>query len=191
MLSMLPTMSKRTTGLTLSILGVMALTPDSLLIRKVDSVPMWTILFYRNFTFGIFMLVGLLITEKWNTWKKIRALGMWGALTGLLFGFSIMIIFIAIMNTSAANVLVIQASNPVFATIFSYFILGEKVTRLTAGTSLVCVAAIVLIFAGDVAEGSDSEQGGNESLGLLCAVLSSVSFGLYIVMLRWLSLGKG
>jgi len=137
------------------------------------------------------MLAGLLITEKWDAWKKIRALGMWGALTGLLFGFSIMVIFIAIMNTSAANVLVIQASNPVFATIFSYFILGEKVTRLTAGTSLVCVAAIVLIFAGDVAEGSDSEQGGNESIGLLCAVASSVTFGLYVVMLRWLSLGKG
>ncbi len=130
------------------------------------------------------------MTEKWNSWNKIRALGLWGLVAGLIFGFSFMIIFIAIMYTSAANVLVIQASNPVFATIFSWFILGEKVTRLTLGTSIVCIAAIILIFAGEAAGGS-SEDGKRETIGLLCAMASSITFGLYVVMIRWLSTGDG
>mmetsp|Transcript_37248 Transcript_37248/g.64365 ORF Transcript_37248/g.64365 Transcript_37248/m.64365 type:complete len:385 (-) Transcript_37248:84-1238(-) len=191
MTSVFDKFSKRTTGLTLTVFGVLALTPDSLLVRKVANVPVYTILFYRNLLFALFMLVGLAISEKWNTWNKIRALGRWGTFTGLVFGFSITAMLVALANTSAANVLVIQASNPVFAAIFSWYLLKEKATKLTIGTSLVCIAAIILIFAGEVAEGNDSEQVGNNSFGLLCAIGSSVSFGLYIVMLRWLSLGKG
>jgi drug/metabolite transporter (DMT)-like permease len=185
-----PALSKRTTGLALSILGVLALTPDSILIRKVEHVPMFTVLFYRNFIFAVFMVAWLFITDRWNSWYKLRALGWWGLFAGLVFGASIILLFIAIMTTSAASVLVIQASNPVFAAIFSWFILGEKITKLTLGTSIVCIAAIILIFAGDVSEGGGSDDGHNSSSGLFCAVGSSITFGLYVVLLRWLSLGK-
>jgi drug/metabolite transporter (DMT)-like permease len=177
-------MSNRSKGVFLSVVGVLALTPDSILVRKVAHVPNATVLFYRNVIFATVMLIGLLVTEKWNTWNKLRSLGRWGFFTGIVFGASLWFIIVGIQNTAAANVLVIQASNPVFAAIFSYLIMGETMSRLTLGTSAVCVLAIALIFAGST--GGESTHG-NNTLGLIYAVASSVSFGLYMVMLRWLA----
>ena len=179
-------MTARSKGVALSALGVLALTPDSLLVRKVAHVPDQTVLFYRNLSFALFMLISLLMTEKWNSWNKIKALGKWGILSGVVFGSSLWLMAAAIQNTAAANVLVIQASNPVFAAMFSWLIMKESMTRLTLGTSAVCIIAIILIFAGDV--GSSSSEGKNNTLGLLFAVASSSTFGFYVVMLRWLSI---
>ena len=187
--SILPNFSKRTTGLAFSILGVLAFTPDSILIRKVEHVPMFTVLFYRNSLFAIFMILYIIMSNGMSSLNKLYALGGWGTFAGLVFGATILLLFTAIMTTSAASVLVIQASNPVFAAIFSWFILGEKVTKLTLGTCLVCIGAIVLIFVGEAIEESSDDTNHGTS-GLFCAVGSSVSFGLYVVLLRWLSVGK-
>lgn len=183
-------MSDRSKGIFLSVMGVMALTPDSILIRKVSHVPDHTVLFYRNLIFALVMLIGLVIVEKRNTWNKIKALGKWGTATGFIFGASLWFIILGIQKTAAANVLVIQASNPVFAAIFSWFILGERMSKLTLGTSAVCILAIILIFAGDVGSSSsdDANSASDNTAGLLFAVGSSSTFGLYVVMLRWLSI---
>jgi drug/metabolite transporter (DMT)-like permease len=167
-------------------MGVMALTPDSLLIRKCEDVPDQTVLFYRFLFFAVIMTMGLLYTERWNSWKKLKALGRYGVMTGLIFGASLWFIIVGIQNTAAANVLVIQASNPVFAAIFSWLIMKETMTKLTLATSGVCLLAIILIFIGDI--GHSSSGGGNNTLGLLYSVASSVSFGLYMVLLRWLTI---
>lgn len=177
----------RTKGVLLSVLGVLCLTPDSLLVRKVGHVPSMTVLFYRNLIFGVIMLLGLLITEKKNSWNKLMGLGKWGLFAGVLFGFSLWFMVIAFINTAAANVLVIQAANPLFAAIFSWFIMGETITKLTMATSAACVVAIVLIFIGETLEKSSSSSG-NNTLGLLFAIGSSTSFGLYVVMLRFVPL---
>lgn len=179
-------LSNRSKGVMFSVLGVLCLTPDSLLIRKCGGVPDQTVLFYRHLIFGIIMLIGHIITEKWNSWNKLLALGKWGLFTGVIFGASLWFLPMGIQNTAAANVLVIQASNPVFAAIFSWIIMRESMSKLTLGTSVVCIFAIILIFAGDV--GNSSGGGGNNTAGLLYSVGSSVTFGLYVVMIRWLSL---
>jgi drug/metabolite transporter (DMT)-like permease len=178
-------LSNRSKGVLYSVAGVMALTPDSLLIRLCAGVPNQTVLFYRNIIFGTAMLIGLIVTEKWNAWNKLKALGKWGLFTGVIFGASLWFIIVGIQKTAAANVLVIQAANPVFAAIFSWFIMREALSKITLATSAVCVVAIILIFIGNV--NGDSSNGSDNTAGLLYAVASSVSFGLYMVMLRWLS----
>lgn len=179
--------TNRTKGVLLSVVGVMCLTPDSLLVRQVANVPNMTVLFYRNLIFAVVMLVGLLVTEKKNSWNKLKGLGKWGVFTGVIFGSSIWFMPIALMNTAAANVLVIQAANPLFAAIFSWLIMRESITKVTFATSVVCVIAIVLIFVGDT-QGNSSSSEGNNTLGLMFAVGSSVTFGFYVVMLRFMSL---
>lgn len=178
---------KRSKGLLLSIVGVLCLTPDSLLVRQVAHVPNMTVLFYRNMIFAVTMSIGLLVTEKENSWNKLKGLGKWGVFTGVIFGASLWFIIIGIMNTAAANVLVIQAANPLFAAIFSWVIMREAITKLTFATSMVCVVAIVLIFIGEALKGSSSSGGGDDTLGLIMAVASSVTFGLYVVMLRFMA----
>lgn len=181
-------LTNRTKGVLLSVFGVLCLTPDSLLVRQTARVPNMTVLFYRNMIFAVVMLIGLLITERKNSWNKLKGLGKWGLFTGVIFGSSLWFMPIALMNTAAANVLVIQAANPLFAAIFSWLIMRESITRVTLATSVMCVIAIVLIFVGDLQGGGSSSSGGDNTLGLLFAIASSITFGLYIVMLRFMAL---
>lgn len=177
----------RTKGVLLSVVGVLCLTPDSLLVRQTAHVPNMTVLFYRNLIYGTVVTVCLLFSEGRNSWNKLKGLGKLGLFTGVIFGASLWFMPIALMNTAAANVLVIQAANPLFSAMFSWLIMRESMTRITFATSVVCVIAIVLIFAGDLQGGGSSSEGDN-TLGLLFAVASSITFGLYIVMLRYMAL---
>jgi drug/metabolite transporter (DMT)-like permease len=179
--------SDRSKGLFYSIVGVLVLTPDSLLIRQCNA-PVYTALFYRNLIFAFVMTVGLLVSENYSyerSINKLKALGKWGFITGVIFGASLWFIVVSLQNTAAASTLVIQASNPVFAAIFSYYIMGEVITKLTFATSVTCILAIVIIFVGSLVGGATS--GKNDMFGLVMAVASSASFGLYIALLRWLS----
>ena len=178
-------LSDRSKGIFLSVVGILALTPDALLLRKTSHIPNYNVLFYRFLSFAMFMFVGLLITEGKNCLNKIKDLGRWGTATGIVFGAAQLFIAIGMQNTAAANVLVIESFNPVFAMIFSWLIIHESTSNLTFGTSVVCILAILLIFIGDY---NESDSNSSNSIGLLFAIGASVLFGLYVVMLRWLSL---
>lgn len=101
----------------------------------------------------------------------------------MVWGGSNVAIGYAFQNTAVATVLVINASNPVFSAIFGYFLLGEVPPIRTICASIVCIGAIALIFAGEVNSGS-----GNSIGGVLASLASSISMGLYFVLLRLLSI---
>ena len=102
-------------------------------------------------------------------------------LAGLLWGVSNFFFTIAVQNTAAANVLVINASNTVFSSIFAYFLLGEPIPLRTAATILVCFGAIVLVFSSELGGGIDG-LGGN-----LYALAAAVLLGLYLPLCRYKS----
>ena len=176
--------SSRTRGTLYAVIGVLALTPDSLLIREVAHVPNFTVMFYRNLAFGVTMFMQLVVTEKANTINTLKALGWWGTFAGLIVGASNLFIVLAFQQTAIANVLVILASNPIFAAIFSAILLRETMDLRTTLTCVVCIGAIVLIFAGELGGGTTGVS------GLLYAVASSVTFGLYFALLRWITVGQ-
>ena len=171
-----------TRGSVFAIIGVLALSPDALLLRKVASVPNFTVQFYRNLAYSFVMTMQLLVMERQNSWKKFTSLGRWGLFAGCVVGINNLFMVLALQHTAVANVLVIRASSPIFSTFFSYLILNEKLSVRTGSTCVVCIGAIVLIFA--------SEFNGKSSdvLGLLFALGSSILFGLYLVLMRWLTI---
>ena len=79
---------------------------------------------------------------------SINFIGVFGWCAGLLWGASNMFFTSAVQSTAVANVLVIVASNTVFSSIFSYFLLGELIPLRMWITSAICFGAIALIFSG-------------------------------------------
>ena len=180
-------MSDRSYGTFLTVLGVLILCPDTLLLREVSSTNLWTVIFYRHLFFAVFVLLFVFLSKDGNlprTWDDIHSLGWLGLLAGIVQGISMLLFTIGVEYTAAANVVVINATNPVFSSIFSYFILRELIPLKTIIVIIISFVAILIIFSGDFGSGPKS----GFLIGNLCAVGAAVSVGLYFVLIRLASI---
>lgn len=78
--------------------------------------------------------------------------------------------------TTSANAILLQYTAPVFAAIFGYLILKEKVGKVDWLTIVIVTGGMVLFFIDDL-------SGGN-MFGNIIAILSGITFALQAVLLR-------
>jgi drug/metabolite transporter (DMT)-like permease len=113
-------------GLLLMVLAVLVLTPDSLLISLIESDP-WTLVFWRGLLTALTLTVALAVMHGRDMIKKTWEVGLPGIFAGLLFGCSTISFVMSVRLTTAANALVVVASMPLFAVVFTLIFLKEKV----------------------------------------------------------------
>lgn len=130
------------------------------------------------------MLV-FILRERRHTIEKFKEIGKVGVLASISWGAANFFFTTAVQQTAVANVLVINASNPMFSAILGLLLLKERIPIHTIICCVVCFGAILLIFSTEL--GSDS----NNLVGMICALLSSVLMGLYFVLLRVASKYEG
>ncbi|RYY68762.1 EamA family transporter [archaeon] len=179
-------LSKQVFGTSICLLGVLILTPDSLLIRLTASkVPLWSLIFFRYLFVSLSCCVLLVLKERNNVFATIATTGRYGVMAGFVWGVSNFLVTVALLTANAANVLVILAANPLFSAVFSYVVLKEVVKVHTILASLVCFGAILLIFFTAEEDSSSSSGGGLEGMvGTMCALGACVSMSLYFTLLR-------
>jgi drug/metabolite transporter (DMT)-like permease len=98
-------------------------------------------------------------------------------ITGALFYMSTVILFvIANKMTTAANVILLQYTAPVWVALLGAWILKEKTLRVDWLAITAVMGGMVLFFLGDL--------GGGALLGNLLAILSGVFLALTVVFLR-------
>ena len=119
-------LKSRTKGYLLGVLGVLILSPDTLLIRLVDTSP-WTFLTWRGglMTIGMILVLGLSYRSK--LLEKINAIGWLGLLIALIFAINTTFFQLSVQTTNVANTLVIIATAPLFAAILSVIFLKESI----------------------------------------------------------------
>ncbi len=168
-------MSDHAKGLTLTILGVLILTPDTLLIRLTGLDP-WSLLVWR----GLFQAIGifaiLLAVYRARTWEICRSIGLSGLLAGAIFALSSLGFLISLAHTSVANTLVIVATAPLFAAIFSFLLMGERIALRT-------LFAIIATLAGVIIMSSSSWERGS-IIGDLAALVTAMTLGLKFTIFR-------
>jgi len=160
-------------GILITTLGVIILSPDALLIRLLNT-DTWTAVFWRGIAFGIGIFILMLLMYRQNTVKQFKKIGKAGVLIGSIFGFSSFFFTASIQNTSIANTLVIIATAPVFASLFSWLFLKEKVHLRTWVAMFIIFAAIAVIMSNSFS--SDGFLGDLYALGT--AVFMATSFTL-------------
>lgn len=166
-------MSPRQKGLLITGLGVLFLTPDSLLVRLIR-VDAWTLLFWR----GLLMCLGVFAFLTWRgePLEKFRRLGPWGIASGVFLGSSTTCFVSSLQYTAVANTLVIIAASPLMAGLFSWLFLGESVERRVWVAILVGMAGVGVTMSGGLGLGS--------AKGDLLAVGSAVSMAAHYTCLR-------
>jgi drug/metabolite transporter (DMT)-like permease len=126
-----------------AVLGVITVFSVFNVIVKIVRMPAVTFAFYRLWLGAAVMILVMLASGRRLTWAKIKA----SAPGGLLFGFNILLFFLAIRATAVADVLIIAALQPALTMLVAGPLFGERVTRYEvawAGVSLVGVAMVAL-----------------------------------------------
>lgn len=164
-------MTPQTTGLLLSIAGVILLSPDVLVIRWIE-LEHNQILFWR----GLFLTFGfgavILVRHRLKCLRAVINAGWSGVASGCFFAVNTYCYTQSIQQTSAAAAMMIISTAPVFAAIIAWLVLGERVNRRTAVT-IGCTLIGISVIAVD--SGGDNSLTGN-LFALGCAVFMAINF---------------
>jgi len=171
-------MSQHLKGILITTLGVIILSPDALLIRllKADT---WTVIFWRGLVFSIGITLLMMLMYRGKTFLQFKKIGKPGLLIGFIFGVSSLCFTASVQNTSIGNTLVIISTSPIFAALFSWYYLSEKVNRRTLIAIVIVLLAIIVIMSNSFFSGGVYAGGFLGDVSALgTAVLMAISFTL-------------
>ena len=151
-------------GMLLAFVGIMFITPDSLLIR-LSNINSWNLIFYRGFIPFLTILIGLIFVYRSKLFKKILDNGWHGLVFVVSFAITSIVFVVSIENTNVANTLVMVALAPMLSAIISLVFLKENPDQKTWVAIGITTLAVVYIFYDAI----DAGDFLGNFLGLICA----------------------
>ena len=170
-------MSDYQKGIIITFFGVLFVTPDSLFVRLISSDAL-TIAFWRSFAAGFLILVALITFAGFKNLKSLLLMGKLGWLYCFLIGSTSPAFVCAVENTSVANVVFIFAAMPIFAALFSYFMLGETIPARVKKTIVSVTLGLSLIAYGS------TENETSNWIGDLFALYVCISYAAALTFIR-------
>lgn len=168
-------LSDHAKGLSITALGVLILTPDSLLVRLIEA-DHWTVVFWRGVLVSLALGIGLVLVHRREAWDRCRAVGRTGVAVAFAFAIAGIAFIYALTHTSVANTLIIVSAAPLFAALFARPILGERV----AGRTWLAIAAAIVGIAIAVSDG----LGGSSLEGDLAALAAAIALAAERTLIR-------
>ena len=154
--------------------GVLVLSPDTILIRLLDT-DVATTLFWRGVAMAAGLGVFLLIRERGRPGPIMAQLrSPLGLALGVLFALSNLLFVTTVHNTSIADTLACLATASIFAAVFSAVFLRERAPLRTWITAGAIAAALLLIALG----------GPGSLFGRLTGISAAMSLGATFVVMR-------
>lgn len=160
-------------GLMISLLGVLIISPDTLLIRLVGADP-WVTQAWRGLLAGSVVLIWCAIWEP-RELAHIPRMGVLGWSAVASFAAGNVLFLYAATHTLVANTLFLVSTSPVFAALIARFILRESVSMRTWLTIAATLIGIGIIAAGTLSGGKGSWDGDLAALVAAAAMAASFS----------------
>jgi drug/metabolite transporter (DMT)-like permease len=137
-------LSDNAKGFSLALLGIITLSPDSLLIRLIDT-DVWTTTFLRSVFVGLSLLVFMLVLYRGKTLQQFKQMDRYALLTTVFIAGTNFFFVASVQNTSVAHTLIIVGAAPVVAAILGLVFIREKVTRQTWITIAVVIISLIFV----------------------------------------------
>ena len=166
----------RRKGYLITLLGVFWLSPDSLVLRLINTDAM-SIIAFRGGLAVITLSLILLWRDKGNALTKFIAGGWPMIIIGVTYAINSAAFVYAIEKTSVADVLVILAATPLVAAILGWAFLREVPAKMT-------MLAIALGGLGVTVSAVGGITGGS-TLGIIAAIITTVLLAGQFTMLRY------
>ncbi|MFQ5775361.1 MAG: DMT family transporter [Kiloniellaceae bacterium] len=168
-------LSEHAKGLVITTVGVLVLTPDSLLVRLI-ALDSWTMVFWRGVLLMLALSGFLAAYYRGEAPARFRAVGATGLAAAAVFAAGSVLFIVALHHTSVANTLVIIAAAPLIAAVFSRLFLAEPVPVRTWAAILAAIVGIGVLA-------SDSARGGTLG-GDLAALGTAVCMAAGLTLIR-------
>ena len=142
---MLKHISDQHKGSLLAFIGVLFITPDSLLIR-LSNLETWGLLFYRGLIPFFVVLIGLLFFYRTKFFDALFNIGYVGIFYVISFSICNITFIISIQNTNVANTLIMVAMAPMLSAVLATVFLKEKTNIKTWIAIFITFFSVAFIF---------------------------------------------
>ena len=163
-------------GPLLIFLGALSLSFGGLIVKSFEGATLWQILFWRSLFFSLTVLAFLIISYKSHTIKSFYDSGLPGFFGGIILSFGFCGYVFAMYNTTVANTNFIISLQILFLTIFGYFFLKEKISKITLTSIILAMVGVLLMVGNSLSPG--------ELSGNLAAFTMPVTFAVLIMIIR-------
>ena len=140
-------MTDQAKGLILTCIGVLAVIPDSLIVRLIDTDGL-TFLFVRSGLAGLVIGLFTAMVYRKKTIQTYQNLGWAGLQYAVLLCISTFCFIYGLRLTSVANALFIVSTSPIFAAIASWIFLKERFSKRMIWTTAFALIGISIITSG-------------------------------------------
>jgi drug/metabolite transporter (DMT)-like permease len=169
-------------GVLLALIGVLVLTPDTLVIR-ISELEKWPLMGWRGLLMGTASLIiwrTFLVKDPSREWRSL--LSWQGVLVITAFSMNSATFTLGIVETSASVVLTAVATMPVFAAVLSFLMLREKQDWLGWLAIFVSMCGVIIV----VMDGNNAlaSPEGSVKLGAIYGVLTAIGLAFTFTMAR-------
>ena len=168
-------------GIGIASIGALILSPDTLFMRWSE-MDVWSMLTWRGLEMGIILILFSSCFKIYRSkYKNIYSpVGLSIIISQII---SSLLFTYGIAETSVSLILFCLATSPIFASLFSIFILGEKTNRATWITAFFALVGVgIAVLNGD--DVINAPQG-SVLIGTMCGIGASATLGLSLVLLRF------
>lgn len=169
---------ERAKGFLLTIIGVIALSPDGLLTRYIMADSM-TITFWRGLFFGLVTFTFVVLRYRLRLMAVFAGFRLPEFGVMLTYCFGNLFFIYSVTHTSVANTLFMISTTPIWAALIAWLFLKEKVPLRTWFAILMVIVGIIIIGFGS-AHGVGTIEG--DLVGLLAAAALATQFSLIRLM---------
>ena len=190
-------MNDRTKGLLIILAGVVAVSPDAVLVRFLSEggTPPWTIIFWK-------MVMGFPLTTAYAIYEAggVRplydniVLGKYYYAAAVPVQSAVNICFsLAFTFTNAAQALLLINLNPLWCAVIGRLFLGDMLPRRTYIALFLSLCCVIIIFVpevverkqnGDTIDEKDDPYGETATKGNILSLLAGLSLAAYISIVR-------
>jgi drug/metabolite transporter (DMT)-like permease len=160
-------------GLLLAFAGIVALSPESLLIRLVTT-DRWTLLVWRGMLMSIGLTVASIAIGK--SFRVITDIGRPGIVVAILFSLQTVGFITSITHTTAANTLIAMSAAPLFAVLIERISFGTRISRRMMVVIVCAMAGIAIMVSDSVSSGG--------LFGDVAGLAAAAAFGASFVVIR-------
>lgn len=177
-------MQDRTKGLVYTFVGTLAFTPDTLLVRLIDTDPI-TMISIRGLLMSVSITLCLFLFFRPHIKGYLRQFRVFDLIFAIIFAVTMFFFVFALSTTSVANVLVFISTAPVFAALIAHFALNERLGIQTSAAIAVSMFGIGVVAWGEARHDvvtNASAFSWEPLVGCFCALATAVLIGTNMVV---------
>ena len=145
-------------------------------VRLVEDASGWQIIFYRNLSMALIVVVYLVLRHRRRFWTHFVSVRWTGVVGGICMAVASSFGVWAFLHTNIANVYFMGGTVPFFAGLLGWFVLREHIRPVTWASMAMAFIGITIMTGGGLAQG--------RYFGDLLALCAMVCFAGLVVAMR-------